>query len=311
MSEQLKRLQKPMSIDEQIDNLKALGLIIGDEAHARKLLNDISYFRLIKAYSLDLKPHNGKYYKDVTFEHIVELYLFNANLRQLLFPIIERIEVNARCRIANYVSEQYGALGYKNKDNFVDENYHRQFLDDIAEEIERNRHAPFVKNFKENYVGGNLPMYAIVEICSFGTLSKFYKNMQNKDKKVIAKSFGIGYTYYESWIESVAYVRNICAHYGRLYNAKLTKRPMLYKQYAEAGIENNRLFSVLLCISHIIEKDSHWEQFIGNLERLILKYSDIDISTMGFPTNWKEYFATGKEVDVSMSVSDATSKEQE
>ncbi len=86
---------------------------------------------------------------------------------------------------------------------------------------------------------------------------------------------------------------------------------MLYKQYAEAGIENNRLFSVLLCISHIIEKDLHWEQFIGNLERLILKYSDIDISTMGFPTNWKEYFATGKEADVSMSVSDATSKEQE
>ncbi|MBP3199286.1 MAG: Abi family protein [Butyrivibrio sp.] len=150
MSEQLKRHQKPMSIDEQIDNLKALGLIIGDEAHARKLLNDISYFRLIKAYSLDLKPHNGKYFKNVTFEHIVELYLFNANLRQLLFPIIERIEVNARCRIANYVSEQYGVLGYKNKDNFVDENYHRQFLDDIAEEIERNRYlkhssAPLVE----------------------------------------------------------------------------------------------------------------------------------------------------------------------
>ncbi len=60
MSEQLKQHQKPMSIDEQIDNLKALGLKIGDESHARKLLNDISYFRRIKAYSLDLKPHNGK-----------------------------------------------------------------------------------------------------------------------------------------------------------------------------------------------------------------------------------------------------------
>jgi hypothetical protein len=26
-------------------------------------------------------------------------------------------------------------------------------------------------------------------------------------------------------------VRNICAHYGRLYNVNLVKTPMLYKQY--------------------------------------------------------------------------------
>ena len=38
--------------------------------------------------------------------------------------------------------------------------------------------------------------------------------MKNVDKKVVAKSFGIGYTYLESWLESISYVRNICAHYG-------------------------------------------------------------------------------------------------
>lgn len=299
MPEQLKKHQKPMTIDEQINNLKALGLVVDDEARARKLLNDISYFRLIKAYSLNLKPHNGNYFKGITFDHIVDLYLFNANLRQLLFPVIERIEVNARCRIANYVSEKYGVLGYKNKDNFAEEVYHRQFLADVTEEIERNKRAPFVKNFRENYEGGDLPMYALVEICSFGTLSKFFKNMHNQDKKVISKSFGVGYTYYESWIESIAYVRNICAHYGRLYNAKLTKSPMLYKQYTEAGIENNRLFAVLLCISHLIEKDDHWNQLITDIDNLIRKYADVDISTMGFPKDWKAYLESSNDSDNS------------
>ena len=51
--------------------------------------------------------------------------------------------------------------------------------------------------------------------------------MKNPDKKTVAKSFGVGYTYFESWLESISYVRNICAHYGRLYNAKLSKTPML------------------------------------------------------------------------------------
>ncbi len=156
-----------MTIDEQIENLKSLGLQIDNEEYAKRILNDISYFRLIKAFSLNLKPRNGSYHKDVKFSQIVELYLFNANFRQLLFPLIEKIEINARCRIGNYVSEHYGVLGYKDKDNFVDEEYHKQFMSDINEEIRRNLRAPFVKNFTENYEGRDLPMYALVEICGF------------------------------------------------------------------------------------------------------------------------------------------------
>ena len=223
--------------------------------------------------------------KEIRREHNEE----NLTEDSILRYFIEKIEINARCRIGNYVSEHYGVLGYKDKDNFVDEEYHKQFMSDINEEIRRNLRAPFVKNFTENYEGRDLHMYALVEICSFGTLSKFFKNMKNSDKKAIAKSFGIGYTYYESWIESISYVRNICAHYGRIYNAKLAKKPILYNQYTEAGIDNNRIFAVLLCISHIIEKDAHWIGFLEDVEKLIDKYSNIEIGSMGFPEDWKTY----------------------
>ena len=54
-------------------------------------------------------------------EQIVELYLFNANFRQITFAEIEKIEVNVRCRIANYFAETYGVLGYKGAENFADE----------------------------------------------------------------------------------------------------------------------------------------------------------------------------------------------
>ena len=65
---ELKQHQPPMTIDEQIENLKAIGLIVEDEEYAKEILNDISYFRLIKAYSLNLKPKNGNYEEQVTFE---------------------------------------------------------------------------------------------------------------------------------------------------------------------------------------------------------------------------------------------------
>lgn len=285
---ELKQHQPSMTIDEQVENLKSLGLIINDEEYAKKILNDISYFRLVKAYSLGFKSKNGEYNDGVTFEQIIELYLFNANFRQITFAEIEKIEVNVRCRVANYFAETYGVLGYKEAANFVDEEYHKMFIEDIKEEVGRNSKAPFVRNFRDNYEGGELPVYALVEVFSFGTLSKFYKNMKNIDKKAVAKSFGIGYTYLESWLESISYVRNICAHYGRLYNAKLSKTPILYKEYSKAGIGNNRIFGVLLCMKQILKNDKHWNLYVDQIELLIDKYEKVDVKTMGFPENWKE-----------------------
>ncbi len=288
MSE-LKKLQDALTVDEQIQNLLDKNLVINNIDDAKAILNDVSYFRLIKAFSLGIKPKNGNYDGTVSFEQIVELYKFNSKFRQMLFTVIERIEVNLRCRIANHFSCKYGVLGYKDAANFQDEAYHTAFLEDIDHEINRNYKSPFVKNFKKNYENGDIPMYALVELFSFGTLSKFFKNMKNEDKKAISATYGIGYSYFESWIESIAYVRNLCAHYGRVYNAKLSKTPIMYKQYTKAGIGNIRIFGVLLCISNLIKHDSHWTNFVANIEALFENYPSVKIDTMGFPENWKEF----------------------
>lgn len=281
-----KELQCPLTVDQQLENLKSLNLLIENEENAKSILNDISYFRLVKGFGLGLKPKNGCYNGLVSFGQIVDLYKFNANVRQLIFTLVERIEVNLRCRIANYFSVQYGVLGYLNVDNFADAEYHREFLDDIWQEIDRNSKSPFVRNFQEHY-NGQIPMYALVELFSFGTLSKFYKNMKNPDKKEVAALYGAGYTYLESWIESVAYLRNLCAHYGRIYNAKIPKRPMLYKQDVAIGVDNGSFFGVLVCMARLLPHDIHWRDLLDQLELLIEKYPVVDIQRIGFPMDWK------------------------
>lgn len=284
---ELKDHQPAMTIDEQVDNLKSLGMIVKDEDYAKSFLNDVSYFRLVKAYSLGLKSQNGTYNSNVAFEELVELYLFNANFRQILFAQIERVEVNLRCRIANYFSNLYGVFGYESAANFQNEEYHTEFISDVQEELNRNSKSPYVKNFRNNYEGDHLPFYAIVELFSFGTLSKFYKNMKNEDKKAVAKTYEIGYTYLESWIEHIAFVRNICAHYGRLYNVKLAKTPTLYKQYDKAKIGNIRVFATLLCLKHLLPNDRHWSEFVETISLLLEKYPHVKIGLMGFPEDWE------------------------
>lgn len=280
-----KQHQPPLNVEQQIGNLKAVGLVIEKEAEAKEFLNNVSYFRLIKAFGI--KEKNSNFSNGNSFNKIKGLYIFNAKLRHLIFSQLEKVEVNLRCRIANYFSCKYGVLGYKDPNNFIDEEKHRKFLSDINNEINRNNRAAFVRNFKDNYVGGELPFYALIELFSFGMLSKFFRNMKGEDKKEIANFYGVPYTYLQSWFEHLAFVRNICAHYGRLYNAKFTITPELFDQYTDKGIGNLRFFASLICLKHLLPNDKHWKSFVKKLKKLMKKFPCAQRTHLGIPAgNW-------------------------
>lgn len=279
--------QEPISIENQVKNLIDLGLLVEDKTYAKKILGRISYYRLIKAYSITLKK-DGRYISEISFEDILSLYKFDRELRQLIFEIIEHIEVSLRAVITNYFSLKYGNFGYKDWLNVGKyKNRYKEALNDLEKETKRNRRSPFIKNFKDNYEGGEIPLYAVIEVASFGTLSKMYKNMKNEDKSKIAEVFHTDYHYFESWIENFAYIRNICAHYGRLYGAKLTKSPKLYKEYLKKNISNNTIFATLVNLK-IVSEEENYKKFYHDLTELIARYENIELRHVGFIENWKE-----------------------
>ena len=114
--------------------------------------------------------------------------------------------------------------------------------------------------------------------------------MKGEDKKAIALQYGLSYTYLESGIEHLAFVRNICAHYGRLYNAKFPKTPDLYREYTRNGIGNQRIYATLICLRHLLPNNDHWTRFIGEIGMLINDFPCVNIQYMGFPgAVWGEY----------------------
>ncbi len=140
------------------------------------------------------------------------MYRFNAKLRGLLFALIEDIEISLRTNVANYFSLKYGSFGFEDLTNFARKEDQARTLEEIYKEIARNKRSPFIKNFQRNYEDGAVPLYAAVEVMSFGTLSKLYKNMKNEDKDAIAKRYdNMNHFYFESFIESFSYLRNVCS----------------------------------------------------------------------------------------------------
>lgn len=167
------------------------------------------------------------------FQKMYLAYSYPASLMPTLFSKIEIIEINLRTRLSNHICENYGVLGYKNPSIMPSKEYHASLMNDVNREIKRNSRSPFIRNFKDNYENGDIPFYALAETLSFGTLSRFYKNLNTDDKATIADLYNLKYSYLESWIETIAYVRNLCAHYGRLYNVKLLIKIIKWYNYLE------------------------------------------------------------------------------
>ena len=54
----------------------------------------------------------------------------------------------------------------------------------------------------------------------------------------------------------------------------MSKTPMLYKEYTQAGIGNNRVYGVLLCMKYLLKNDLHWNMFVDKIEMLFDKYQN-------------------------------------
>ena len=275
-----------LSYEQQIQHLSDIGLIIENKDFAISVLSEINYYRLVNAYSLGLYVNDekkGRYKDGVTFFQIYDLYRFDTDLRHILSEQLEEFEILFRTKVAYYIGLHYGALGYIFKENFESEQHHNEFMDEFYREKERQSKSPIVKHHNENY-DGSMRIWTVVEILSFGTVSKLYKNMNYDDRVEIAKDFGVGEVYLKSWLRSFVEIRNICAHYGRLYNKQLLFPPKLFKGLS---FSNNRIFSVLFLLKRYISPEN-WVSQMLKLKRTIEQHKSVDLQQIGFPENWQE-----------------------
>lgn len=283
-----KDFERPLSVEEQIENLKLNHLVIEDEEEAKQRLNSVSYYRLIKAYGTSFRNRKSRLFnRKVTFNHIWRLYEFDNQLRYLLFPQFERIEITLRCRITNFFCVKYGAMGYLESNNFK-ETYYTDLKVKLDSQIEiAASSSPIVQHFQNR--GQQIPLYAAMEIFSFGALALFYKSMKTEDQKAIAQMYYRGDNeYLSSWFESIAYTRNICAHFGRLYSYQLVKLPKVFYSDDYDIRDNNRLFRVLCCMRYLCKEYEDWTSFVGAITDLLDEYKDcVKPTGIGCSGNWR------------------------
>lgn len=109
------------------------GIKIKDREYAEEMLRQIGYFPLMGGYKHLFRISNTKKYKAGTsFEEIVSLYKFDAELRELFFKYLLQIERQMRSLMSYYFTEMYGAE-------------QKQYLDANNYNNTKRNHATIVK----------------------------------------------------------------------------------------------------------------------------------------------------------------------
>lgn len=279
----------PLTIEEQIDLLLARGLVISDRDLARHYFTHLNYYR-IGAYWLpfELNHTSHQFKPGTTLDAVLNVYLFDREFRLLVMDAIERIEVSIRAAWAYQMAHRHGAHCHLRRELFNPKWDYGRHYDALKKEVSRS-HEVFIRHLRKTYDEDLPPLWALVEVMSFGHLSNWYGNTcYRQDRNAVAVSYGLDEKILTSLLHHLTIVRNFCAHHARLWNQEFTIVPALPKQelLSLCKTDTRKIYNTLTLILYLMDKISpehHWKKRLMDL----LEHHNIDTAAMGFPSDWK------------------------
>jgi abortive infection bacteriophage resistance protein len=247
-----------------------------------------------------------------TFEQAVQIYVFDKKLRLLLMDALERIEIALRVDVSHTLG-QLNKFAYLTSDLFHPEfshklskatgvSAHHEWLSKHATLINRSKEE-FVKHNKDKY-GLPLAIWVACEVWDFGTLSKFYAGMRESEQDVVSNRYGVkSGRIFATWLRSLNYLRNICAHHSRLWNRNIIDQPSLPNEtevpWVKPFLNDNHararcflLIRIALHLLRVVNPNSTWGDRMRDhiLSFPLLSGAGLDVAAMGVPTDWQAHW---------------------
>jgi abortive infection bacteriophage resistance protein len=232
--------------------------------------------------------------------------LFDRELRSLFLRYILEVENNVRSIIAHDFSKKYGHDNYLRIDNF---DKSRANLSDIAKLIstihgnlayQLEKKNPMIMHYALTY--GYVPLWVLVNIVTFGTMSVFYSYLKQRDQNDIGRHFSIMPHDMETYLKNLSLARNWCAHDVRFFNKRLRTQIVsnnihssLNTRTGQHAIGKDDIFSIIIIMKQMLSKRA-FNKFVNLLNTLIDQLSNnlrtISVNEvmdeLGLPSNWIE-----------------------
>lgn len=298
------------TLDEQIDILVNKGLVVDDVEATKSILLRENYFFLSGYRHLFMDPiDNKRYLEKTTFKELYSMFLFDRQIRNIIFKNILIVENNLKSILAYVMSKNHGFKenNYLNPNNFVRDSRKNRQINDLIRKMKRQisvngKQHTATAHYIINY--GYIPLWVVVKVLSFGIVGELYTILQYQDQKEIADVFGVSIKNMVDYLPILANYRNLCAHEDICYINRTQKAidDTKYHKLLYIPINNeeyiygkNDLFALVIILKTLLDPDN-FNLFINEisyeLDRLSGKLNVIKIEKvlheMGFPNNYKE-----------------------
>ncbi|WP_321394110.1 Abi family protein [Emcibacter sp.] len=281
----------PFSPDQHIALLQNRDLKIDDKEKAKYYLHNIGYYRL-SAYFIPFRKTEPvdiehQFKEDITFQNILDLYIFDRQLRLILYDALERIEVAVRTQITNCLSLNHGTHWFENSSLFNSPLDHAQIIVKFARDVGHNnggrQSSEAIRHYYKKYKEPQLPpTWMVMEELSIGTLSRLFKFLKNEEKKDIANHFSVSCDVLENWLHSLTVLRNTCAHHSRTWNRTFPSVKIPRKGPNLGIVRENKLQGQICVMKHmmnLIAGDTSWhDRLIAHIKTCPIPYE----KDMGF-----------------------------
>ena len=298
------------NLDEQIEILKARNLTITDEEKTKDILLRENYFFINGYRHMFLESSKSKKFFDgTTFEELYSTFLFDRNIRNIMFKHLLIVENNIKSIISYQLSKKYG---FKEKDyldpqNFTQDSLKVRQVHDIINKMKRQirlngRQHTATLHYISNY--GYIPMWVLVKVLSFGIIAELYNILKVDDQKAIADIYGLNIDDLSIYLTILANFRNLCAHEDILYDHRTQKEIPNNKYHRLLNISQtedhydygkNDLFAVVIILKQLLT-EKEFNEFIreisyeidvldGKVHSIPL---NIFLNKIGFPSNWRD-----------------------
>lgn len=222
-------------------------------------------------------------------EHVVRLYVFDRKLRLLALEALDRIEISVRAGLSGEIAVAHGPHWFE-KPSLFDRSFdHSKYLAEIDRQL-GNATDVFIDHYYRKYRGGPTrpPCWMLFECTSFGTVSTTIKNLIPKHAGELCRDYGLPFEVLNSWLHTVSYGRNLCAHHSRLWNRTLTIKPLQARRYRSELMPNDKFYALAVVINVMLSAIAPGHDWVKKLSLLLEEHEDLPLDAMGFPPEWRE-----------------------
>lgn len=321
-------------VPQLVASLKLRGLLISDANAAATYLRKVGYFRSggyryvfrqmlpPEQQSVRMREFRSDMYEPgATLQAVRDLEEFDSKLRHTLLLGLSDFEVRLRAALAHVLARR-DVLAHASTANLDPTECSatvvgggtkfEAWTDTYKSAIHEARDEDFIAHQLIKY-NGVVPVWAVVEVLSFGSLPYLFELMTIDDRREVAGLFGVKQeNKFAAWVRAMCDLRNYCAHGTRVFN-RVMKRAvavvpsavtpgylddLTQKTFSESTDPHSRIYAVSALLAYMLRMHSagtNWhntfKSCLGRLPVIHLGSGSDQLVTlegnMGFPSNWK------------------------